>query len=116
MGAEGPEPPRAAQLMSEAFAGISARDLDQVARIWDDRTTDVFVPLGIVVTGVTNLRAFFAEMFAALPDLRFVPESIHDVDERTAVGQWRLLATFSGGPFQDFVPTGRGRSTYAAWT
>lgn len=107
MNADGPGTRRASQLMSDAFAAISARDLDRVAQIWDDQTTDSFVPLGIVVTGTTNLRAFFAEMFAALPDLRFVTETVHEVDEQTAVGQWRLLATFSGGPFQGIAPTGR---------
>lgn len=98
---------RASELMREAFQAIDARDLDRLAAVWDDQTTDVFLALGIEITGVAGLRAFFAELFAAVPDLRFTTEAIHDVDGTTAVGQWRIQGTFTGGPFQGIEPTGK---------
>lgn len=101
------EPRRAAELMREAFDAIAAKDLDRLAEVWDERTTDNFIALGSEVTGRDDLRAFFAETFTALPDLEFSTEAIHDVDEHTAVGQWRLRGTFSGGPFQGIEPTGK---------
>lgn len=97
----------ASELMRASFDAIAAQDLERLAAVWDDRSTDVFLALGIEVTGVTELRAFFAELFTAVPDLQFTVEAIHDVDETTAVGQWRIQGTFSGGPFQGIEPTGR---------
>jgi steroid delta-isomerase-like uncharacterized protein len=97
----------ASELMRRAFEALAARDLDALSTPWDERTLDVFVALGLEVVGRDALRDFFAEMFAAVPDLDFVVEEIHDVDESVAVGQWHLTGTFSGGPFQGIEPTGR---------
>lgn len=98
---------RAAQLMREAFDAITAKDLDRLAALWDERSTDDFVALGTIVTGETALRGFFGELFDAMPDLHMTLESVHDVDEHIAVGQWRLEGDFTGGPFQGIEPTGR---------
>lgn len=97
---------RASDLMRESFDAIAAKDLDRLAALWDERSTDNFIALQLEVVGETELRAFFQEMFTAVPDLRFTTEQIHDVDENTAVGQWHLAGTFSGGPFQGIEPTG----------
>jgi steroid delta-isomerase-like uncharacterized protein len=97
----------ASELMRKAFEAISARDLDTLSTLWDERTLSVFVALGLEVVGRDALRDFFAEMFAAVPDLDFAVEEIHDVDESVAVGQWHLTGTFSGAPFQGIEPTGR---------
>ena len=98
---------RASELMREAFEAIAAKDLDALEQVWDENSTDVFLALGLEVTGRPALRAFFAETFQALPDMHFTIEDVHDVDERTAVGQWRMQGTFSGGRFQGIEPTGR---------
>lgn len=98
---------RASKLMREAFDAIAAKDLDRLATIWDDRSSDDFIALGTLVTGQVALRAFFRELFEAFPNLQMTVEEIHDVDERTAVGQWRLEGDFTGGPFQGIEPTGR---------
>lgn len=98
---------RASQLMREAFAALDAKDLDRLATIWDERSTDDFIALGTVVTGEVALRGFFGELFTAFPDLQMTVEDIHDVDERTAVGQWRMVGHFTGGPFGGIEPTGR---------
>lgn len=98
---------RASELMRAAFAAIDGKDLERLATIWDERSTDDFIALGTVVSGRKALRAFFGDMFTAFPDLRMKVEHIHDVDERTAVGQWRLEGHFTGGPFAGIQPTGR---------
>lgn len=98
--------PRAAELMRTAFEGLAARDPDRITAISDERTCNDFVVLGPVV-GKTNIRAFFVELFAAVPDLQFEVVRILDADENTAVGEWRIRGTFSGGAFQGVEPTGR---------
>jgi ketosteroid isomerase-like protein len=97
----------AADLMHESFSAVTAMDLDRLERVWDDHSVQVFIPLQLEVVGAPALRVFFAELFTAMPDLRFVPEAIHPVDEHTAIGQWWLMGRFSGGPFQGIEPTGR---------
>jgi predicted ester cyclase len=97
----------AARLMGRAFDAIAARDLDGLAAVWDERTTDVFIALDLTVTGERDLRMFFTQMFTALPDLEFVTEDVHAVSNEVAVGQWRMSGTFSGGSFQGIEPTGR---------
>jgi predicted ester cyclase len=97
----------AATLMGRAFDAIAAHDLDQLAELWDERSTDVFIALDLTVTGERDLRLFFGQLFAALPDLEFVTEDVHAVSDEAAVGQWRMSGTFSGGSFQGIEPTGK---------
>lgn len=97
----------ACQLMRGAFDAVADRDVDRLRPLWDERTTTVFVALGLELTGEPALRTFFDEFFTAVPDLDFTVEAIHGLDGHTAVGQWRVAATFSGGPFQGIEPTGR---------
>jgi ketosteroid isomerase-like protein len=105
----------ASELMRQAFEALAARDLAALSALWDERTLDVFVALGLEVVGRDPLRDFFAEMFAAFPDLDFVIEEIHDVDESVAVGQWHLTGTFSGAPSRASSPPA-GASSCAAST
>lgn len=93
--------------MRQAFEAIAARDIEGLLPLWDEHTVDVFVALGLEVVGAADLRAFFEQLFAAVPDLDFAIEEIIEGDEGVAVGQWHLTGTFSGGPFQGIEPTGR---------
>lgn len=97
----------AATLVRRAFDAIAAHDLDRLAEVWDEDSTDVFIALDLKVTGERDLRQFFAEWFAAFPDLEFVTEDVHAVSDEVAVGQWRMSGTFSGGSFQGIEPTGK---------
>ena len=96
----------AATLAHQAFDAIAARDLDRLARVWDERSTDVFHPLDLTLTGEPALRASFQELFTAIPDLEFVTDEVHAVSDEVAVGQWQMSGTFTGGPFQGIEPTG----------
>src|SRR5439155_23878976 len=53
-----------------------------------------------------ELRAVFADLFAAFPDMRF--EVLDSLAQKNHVAvRWRSAGTFCGGPFQGFEPTGR---------
>ena len=95
-----------AALMKKSFAALAAKDLDALQAGHHDELVEEFVVLG-PVTGRRAIRAFFSEMFAAMPDLEFNVERIMGVDERIAVGEWSLTGTFTGGPFQGIQPTGK---------
>ena len=87
----------AATLLTNAFDAIAAKDLDRLAEVWDEHSTDVFIADDVTVTGEHDLRARFEELFSAVPDLEFVTEDVHAVSDDVAVGQWRMSGTFSGG-------------------
>jgi ketosteroid isomerase-like protein len=87
------------------FAAVSARDLDAMARFWDDEIVGDLVPIGIF-RGPAALGGFFEELFTAVPDLDFaVKRTLVDGDVATV--EWRLSGSFSGGPFQGIEPTDR---------
>ena len=98
-----------AKLLETVFAAIAARDVDALQATHHENLVEDFVVLG-PITGRSEIREFFSEMFAAMPQLRFATENIMQVDERTAVGQWLLEGTFNGGPFMGIEPTGKSIS------
>lgn len=111
-GSSPPRPPKtesrpgAGELMATAFEALAARDLEALAATWHPEIVEEFLVTG-TIDDHDDLRAFFAETFAALPDLDFEVENIMEVDENTAVGQWHLRGTFDGGPWQGIAPTGK---------
>jgi steroid delta-isomerase-like uncharacterized protein len=96
----------AGDLMRAVFAALTKRDLEALASMWHEEVVEDFVVLG-VFRGRAAARAFFAELFAAVPDLEFQTERILEAGGSIAVGQWKIRGTFSGGPFQGIEPTGR---------
>jgi steroid delta-isomerase-like uncharacterized protein len=91
--------------MGDSFAAINARDLKTLRAYWHDDIVEDFVVLG-PTKGKHDVEAFFAELFAAVPDLEFTTERIMSIDATTAVGEWALRGTLSGGPFQGVEPNG----------
>ena len=87
------------------FAAVAARDLEAMASHWRADVVADVVPVGIL-RGIDELRTFFAQTFAAVPDAETVVERVIG-DERTAAVAWRFSGTFSGGPFLGIDPTGR---------
>jgi steroid delta-isomerase-like uncharacterized protein len=98
-----------AQLSEEValgyFAAVAARDPDAMVQFWADDGIDDLVPVGIF-RGPAEIRAFFAGMFAAFPDIEFVVERTTATAGVVAV-QWRARGTFRGAPFQGIEPTGK---------
>jgi hydroxyacylglutathione hydrolase len=87
------------------FAAVAARDVDAMVACWRgggvDRLhgqADLIAPDGV--------RAWFEELFAAIPDSSFEVIATTTEDDRCAV-RWRLTGTFAGpSEWQGIVPTG----------
>jgi hydroxyacylglutathione hydrolase len=87
------------------FAAVAARDVDAMAACWRpgglDRLhgqADLVAPDGV--------RAWFKELFAAVPDAAMEVIATTTEGDRCAV-RWRLTGTFAGpGRWQGFEPTG----------
>lgn len=96
----------ASSLMRSAFEAVAAKDLDALQGAWHEDVEEDFVALE-PIRGKEAATAFFAEFFAAMPDMEFTVERVMSVDENTAIGEWSLRGTFNGGPFQGIEATGR---------
>ncbi len=94
-----------AEVAAGIFQALGRRDLDAVADLQHDEVVDDFVAVG-VYRGKPAVRAFFEELFAALPDGTLTPERITAHGDHATV-QWRIAGTFSGRPFQGIQATGR---------
>lgn len=89
------------------FAAINDHDPDALVACGDpEKYEDEFLALGETIRGREAIRAYFAEMMAALPDLHMNVERMVTADD-IAVVEWRMTGTFSGGPFGGLRPTGR---------
>jgi predicted ester cyclase len=95
----------AASVAEGYFSAVAARDLQAMSGFWDDEIVADVVPIGIF-RGPVALRAFFAELFVAVPDFDFAVRRIVADGDRASV-EWRMSGTFEGGPFQGLEPTGR---------
>ena len=87
------------------FEAIAKRDALAAAGFWHPDGIDDFVSMR-VLRGPAEIRAFFEQMFAALPDAEFKVTRV-TADDRVAVVEWRLTGTFSGGSFEGMDATGR---------
>jgi steroid delta-isomerase-like uncharacterized protein len=90
---------------TEIFDALGRHDVDaMLSRVHPDLVDD-FVAVG-VFRGVAQVRGFFDELLAAVPD--FAIEVIGTVsDDERAVVQWRASGTFTGSAFQGIHATGR---------
>jgi steroid delta-isomerase-like uncharacterized protein len=87
------------------FDALARRDTqDMVAHFSPEGVEDI-VPVG-VLRGRDEIKAFFDDLFAALPDAETKVERLV-ADERHAAVEWRMNGRFTGGVFMDIEPTGR---------
>jgi glyoxylase-like metal-dependent hydrolase (beta-lactamase superfamily II)/ketosteroid isomerase-like protein len=87
------------------FAALARRDLDAAAACWAPDGVDNLVDW-TVAEGPAGVRAFFAELFAAVPDFAIEVETIVAEGDRAAV-RWHATGTFAGeSSFQGIAPTG----------
>ena len=99
------DPTATEEVARRYFAAVTARDVDAMVACWRpgglDRLhgqADLIAPDGV--------RAWFEELFAAVPDAAFEVVQTTTEDDRCAV-RWHLTGTFAGpGRWQGFVPTG----------
>lgn len=99
-------PTGAREVAMASFEGAIGRDPDRVvASAHPDDYVDDFVAIG-EFRGKEAVRAFFEELFAAMPDFDISVERVV-ADEGAVAVKWRAEATFSSAPFQGIQPTGK---------
>jgi steroid delta-isomerase-like uncharacterized protein len=99
-------PSGAREVAMASFEGALERDPDRiVASAHPDDYVDDFVAIG-EFQGKEAVRAFFGELFAAMPDFEMSVERVI-ADEGAVAVKWRAEATFSDAPFQGIQPTGK---------
>jgi steroid delta-isomerase-like uncharacterized protein len=89
---------------SRYFDAVARHDLDAAAACWAPGAVDRLVPVGDLVVP-TGWRAYFEELFAAMPDFEYEVVTVLAEGDRAAV-RWRAWGTFTGAPFQGIRPTG----------
>jgi steroid delta-isomerase-like uncharacterized protein len=82
------------------------RDFSRSDEFWSGDTVDHFLALGLSVRGADQLRRFFKELFAAVPDWTMEIERVVATADH-AVVQWRGTGTHDGAAWQGIEPTGR---------
>lgn len=87
------------------FDAVARREPDGIVEFGEVGYVDDFVAVG-EFRGHDAIRDFFRQVFAAFPDFQMTVDRIV-ADDSSAVVQWHLAGTFSGGPFQGVQPTGK---------
>ena len=93
------------QVVKSYFDAIARRDAQAMAQHWDPEGIEDLIQFGIY-RGPDEIRAFFDELFAAIPDAEMIVDRII-ADDRHAVVQWRMRGNFSGGRFQGLDAPGK---------
>lgn len=96
----------AISVVTSYFEAIARRDLDGLASHWADDGEEIIAGQ-FHGTGPREVRAYFAGLFAAVPDLLLEPTQIVLGDEGRVTVHWRARGTFTGQPYQGIAPTGR---------
>lgn len=87
------------------FEAGNRRDLDEMVTFYDPDVVLDLVPVG-VMRGAAEYRAYFDEVFRAIPDSEFTVLRI-TANSSVGVVEWRFTGTFSGAPYQGIEPNGR---------
>jgi glyoxylase-like metal-dependent hydrolase (beta-lactamase superfamily II)/predicted ester cyclase len=95
----------AREVAQRYFDALARRDIDAAAACWAPDGVDRLIGQS-VAHGPEGVRAFFVELFAAVPDWSFEVEAILAEDDHAAV-RWNATGTFAGAAaFQGIEPTG----------
>lgn len=87
------------------FDAVIARDPAKMAEFWHEDGIEEILPVGIF-RGPEEVKAYFTELFTALPDMEFTIDRVLSKKNDVLV-QWRASGTFSGGPLMGIEPTGK---------
>jgi hydroxyacylglutathione hydrolase len=95
----------ARQVAQRYFDALARRDAEGAAACWAPDGVDRLIGQS-EAHGPEGVRAFFEELFGAVPDWAFAVEAMVAEGERVAV-RWNATGTFAGAsPFQGIAPTG----------
>jgi glyoxylase-like metal-dependent hydrolase (beta-lactamase superfamily II)/predicted ester cyclase len=99
-------PADARSVATTYFAALARQDLDAATACWAPDGVDNLIGQS-TAEGPEAIRAFFAELFAAVPDFAFEVEAVVAEGDHAAV-RWHATGTFSGeSSFQGIAPTGQ---------
>ena len=76
-----------------------------MAAHWSPDGIEEILPVAIF-RGPEEVKAWFTELFAAIPDFEMTLDRVLAQDQNVLV-QWRASGSFSGGPLMGIDPTGR---------
>jgi len=100
-----PDPTDSETIARRYFAAVAARDVDAMVACWRPGGLDRLHGQADLIAP-DDVRGWFEELFAAVPDATMEVLSTTAQEDRCAV-RWRLTGTFAGpGTFQGFDPTG----------
>jgi hydroxyacylglutathione hydrolase len=97
-------PPGPARVARTYFDAVAGRDVDAMVACWAPGGIENIAPIG-QLSVPDGMRAFFTELFAAIPDQKFEVLDIVAARNQAAV-RWHSSGTFCGGPFMGVEPTG----------
>jgi len=87
------------------FDAVARQDLDAAIACWTPSGgIDHLAPVGELRVP-EEWRAYFEELFAAIPDFRYEVLDLFGVGDKVA-SHWRALGTFTGRPLQGLRPNG----------
>jgi steroid delta-isomerase-like uncharacterized protein len=95
----------AEQHVRSYFEALGRRDVAAVGEHWAEEGVLELVPLG-VRRGRHEVKDFFSELFAAVPDAEVLSTGVVAQEGRVAA-EWHIRGTFDGETFQGIDPTGR---------
>ena len=98
-------PRTAEETVRSYFDAVIAHDPAAMAEHWADDGIEEILPVGIF-RGPDEVKGYFTELFAAVPDMEFTVERVL-AKENDVLVQWRAAGTFSGGALMGVDPTGR---------
>ena len=93
------------EVVRSYFDAVIACDPAAMAEHWAEEGIEEILPVGIF-RGPDEVKAYFTELFAAIPDFEFTIDRVLAQDDNVLV-QWRASGTFSGGPLMGIESTGR---------
>ena len=91
------------ELVRELFEKINQRNVDVLCEHWTDDIVDDF-PFAMY-RGHTEVREFWAELFAAVPDFHIRAEKIVG-EGNTVFVHWRWTGTATGAPWRGIESNG----------
>jgi glyoxylase-like metal-dependent hydrolase (beta-lactamase superfamily II) len=86
------------------FAALADRDVEAMVALWAPGGRE-FIRGQVDTTAPDGVRAYFTELFAAVPDLELEVDSA-TVDGERACVRWSVRGTFAGTPLKGIEPTG----------
>lgn len=102
----------AAAVARRYFDSVARQDLDAAMECWAPGGIDHLAPVGELRVP-EELRAYFDELFAAMPDFKYEVTALFEQGDRVAV-HWRAAGHFSGQPYQGIRANGAAIHTEGA--